>query len=516
MLASFYRFGLSCKKSILEKSKLSYSGETSVSSSVIWSAIEKLSSQGILFLLSIIIARFVSPEDYGLVALLTVFLVFAQVFVDSGFSTALIQKNNPTTEDFSTAFFFNIFAGLFIYLILYFLSEYIALFFDVPQLELISKVVFLNIVINSFTVVHRAKLTISRNFKLQAVASIIGVSVSGIIGVYMAYVGYNVWALVFQTLLNSFITSILLFFLVKWKPCLCFSKQSFYSLFNFGSKLLLAGTISSIYSQLYTIVIGKSFSTSVLGYYNRAQTFSSWFSINLSAIINRALFPYFCSLKDKDEQLVLNAKNYMRMSVYVIFPIMFGLFALAEPIVVCLLTDKWVGMIPILRILCLAYMWDPLMLMNSNLLAAKGRTDLQLKGEIFKKILAVIILCITIPFGLTAICLGVTLYSFVDIFITTRFLKRIIGISMLDELKSIAPIFFLSMSMGVFVYMFDILLYHIIPYIYIRLLFCIVIGVLFYIIGSNKLKFQEFKYLSSNIKKQINENCNFVYWNRRL
>ena len=477
-----------------------YSKGSSVSSSVIWSAIDKLSSQGILFILSIIIARFVSPEDYGVVALLTIFIVFAQVFVDSGFSTALIQKQNPSEEDFSTAFFFNILIGLFIYIILFLSSGQIALFFDNPKLELISKVAFLNILINSFSVVQRAILTISLNFRLQAVASIIGVSLSGIIGIYMAYVGYNVWALVFQTLLNSIITSILLFFLVSWRPKMCFSKQSFYSLFNYGSKLLLAGIISNIYSQIYTIVIGKNFTTTTLGYYNRAQTFSAWFSTNFSAIINRALFPHFCLLKDSNELLKIKIKSSIKMSAYIIFPIIFGLIALAEPIIICLLTDKWSEMIPLLRILCLAYMWDPIMLMNSNLLAAKGRTDLQLKGELLKKIIAVLILFATMSQGIKVICYGVILYSFIDIFITTYFLKKIIGITMFDELKFTLPHFLLSLSMGFIVYFCYIFLSDIIPFILLRLLLCIIIGIIIYILGSYIFKFHEFEYLKIYIR----------------
>ena len=252
---------------------------TRVANSVFWSGIERLSVQGIQFVLTIILARMVSPSDYGLIALLTVFLVMAQVFIDSGFSMALIQKQNPTDKDFSTVFYFNIIVGVAIYLFLFFAAKYIALFFKEPHLELIAKVVFLNIIITSFAVVQRAKLTIALNFKLQTVASLFAVISSGILGVYLAYNGYNVWALVLQTLLNNLLNVCCLWILVKWFPSFSFSWESFRQLFTFGSKLLLAGVISSFYGQLYTIVIGREFSTVNLGYYNRASSFANWFSI---------------------------------------------------------------------------------------------------------------------------------------------------------------------------------------------------------------------------------------------
>lgn len=420
-----------------------------VANSLMWSGIERLSVQGIQFVLTIILARLVLPSDYGLIALLTVFLVMAQVFVDSGFTMALIQKQSPTEKDFSTAFYFNVIVGVIIYLCLFFLAKYIALFFNEPQLELIAKIVFLNIIISSFAVVQRAKLTIVFNFKLQTVASLFAVIVSGACGVYLAYNGYNVWALVFQTLLNNLLNVGCLWILVKWFPVLSFSWESFRLLFAFGSKLLLAGIISSLYSQLYTIVIGKKFSTMNLGYYNRASSFASWFSINLSAIISRVLFPVLCSIKDDEEQLEKKFLLYMRMASFIIFPLMLGMVALAEPIVVCLFTEKWLPIVPLLRILCLAYMWNPVMLMNSNFLAVKGRTDMQLKGEILKKTAAIIVLLVTFPFGLEVVCSGVVVYSFVDMYVTTCFVRKVSRLSLTEELKSILPVFLLSVSVAI-------------------------------------------------------------------
>lgn len=459
-----------------------------VANSVIWSGIERLSVQGIQFVLTIILARLVLPSDYGLIALLTVFLVMAQVFVDSGFTMALIQKQNPTEKDFSTAFYFNIVVGTIIYLLLYFLAKYIALFFQEPQLELIAKVVFLDIIISSFAVVQRAKLTLALNFKLQTVASLFAVVVSGVCGVYLAYNGYNVWALVVQTLLNNLLNVGCLWILVKWLPIFSFSWESFKQLFFFGSKLLLAGVISSLYSQLYTIVIGKTFSTTNLGYYNRASSFASWFSVNLSAIINRALFPVLCSIKENEEELEKRFLFYMRMASFAIFPLMLGIVALAEPIVACLFTEKWLPIVPLLRILCLAYMWDPIMLMNSNFLAVKGRTDMQLKGELWKKMIAVVILLVTFPFGLEMVCWGLVVYSFVDIYIMTHFVRKVSCLSLMNELKSIMPIFALSVGTAIITWGSVELLWH--SYLG-KLIGGVIIGVITYVTFAGLFSFEE-------------------------
>lgn len=471
-----------------------------VANSIVWSGIERLSVQGIQFVLTIILTRLVLPSDYGLIALLTVFLVMAQVFVDSGFTMALIQRQNPTEKDFSTVFYFNVVVGVVIYLLLFFSAKYIALFFKETQLELIAKVVFLNIVISSFAVVQRAKLTIALNFKLQTVTSLFAVIISGACGVYLAYKRYNVWALVFQTLLNNVLNVGGLWILVKWVPAFSFSWESFRRLFTFGSKLLLAGIISSLYSQLYTIVVGKKFSTTNLGYYNRASSFASWFSANLSAIINRALFPVLCSIKEDEEGLEKKFLLYMRMTSFIIFPLMLGMVALAEPMVVCLFTEKWLPIVPLLRILCLAYMWDSIMLMNSNLLAAKGRTDMQLKGEILKKTTAVIILLVTFPFGLKVVCWGLVFYSFIDIYVTTRFVCKISRLSLMNELKSVFPVFLLSIGTAIITWGSAELLWH--SY-YGKLVGGTVVGIMSYIILAGLLSFSELRFLLDFIRLKI-------------
>ena len=326
-----------------------------------WSAVERFSVQGIQFILTIIIARLVSPSDYGLIAMLGIFLAIAQTFIDSGFSNALIQKQDRTEADFSTVFYFNIVVGVVVYLLLYLCSPFIASFYNEPKLDLVTKVVGLNLIISSFSVVQRAKLTIALNFKLQAVASLIAVIISGGIGVYMAYVGYGVWAIAIQALLNNFLNTVLLWVVTKWVPKFCFSWMSFRILFNFGSKLLLSGLLHTIYTNLYNIVIGKKFSAMELGYYNQAYTIAFFPSNSIMSIMSRAIYPIQCSIQDDDERLKNIFLQYLRISVYVIFPLMIGICVLAKPFVLLILTEKWLSMVPLLQIMCIAYMWKPIM-----------------------------------------------------------------------------------------------------------------------------------------------------------
>lgn len=431
---------------------MSESLKNKAANSVMWSAIERFSVQGIQFVLSIIIARLVLPSDYGLIAMLGIFLAIAQTFIDSGFSNALIQKQNRTETDFSTVFYFNILIGLIVYAILYFCSSYIADFYSEPKLNLITKIISLNLIFSSFSVIQRAKLTIALNFKLQAIVSLIAVIISGVLGVYLACIGYGVWALIFQSLLNNLLNTIFLWMTVRWLPKICFSYQSFVELFSFGSKLLLSAILHTIYVNLYNLVIGKKFSSIDLGYYNRSYTIAYFPSNNISSILSRAIYPIQCSIQNDAERLKDSFIQYLRMSTYIVFPLMIGLCVLAKPLIVIVLTDKWLPMLPLLQIMCIAYMWDPVMSINNNILNARGRSDYFFKAEVIKKIIAVFILITTIPFGIKVMCFGLILYALSDIIIIARYTKRVIDVDFLTQLKALCPIILLNISLGIVVF----------------------------------------------------------------
>lgn len=428
--------------------------------SVFWSAVERFSVQGIQFVLSIIIARLLLPTDYGLIAMLSIFMAIAQTFIDSGFGNALIQKKDRTDVDYSTVFYFNIVISIIVYLLLYASAPYIANFYDEENLISITRVVGITLIINSFGIVQQAKMTVMLDFKRLAIASLLSVIISGVVGVVLAYKNFGAWALVYQSVLNNLLRVIFVWIFSGWKPLLCFSKTSFQILFSFGSKLLLSSLLHTIYTNLYTLVIGKKFSAGELGFYNRAFTLAQFPSTNLTNVIVRAVYPIQCRLQDDEEQLNSIFLKYMRMACYIIFPVMIGLCALAEPLVRLLLTDKWLEAVPFLQIMCIAFMWDPIMKINHNMLNVKGRSDYFLYAEIIKKIFAFTILFATIPFGIGIMCVGLILYAFADIIIISYYVKKVTGIDLLTQIRALLPIILFAFSLGGIMYVCSILPFH--------------------------------------------------------
>jgi O-antigen/teichoic acid export membrane protein len=401
---------------------------------VFWSSVERFSVQGVQFVLGIIMARLLDPSDYGVIGMLAIFLAISQTFIDSGFSNALIRKQDRTETDFSTVFYFNIGVGLFFYLGLFFASPLIARFYNTPILKDITKIVALNVVFNSLTVVQRAKLTILVDFRTQAKVSLIAVIVSGITGLALAYTGCGVWALVFQAAFNNGLNTVLLWIFVRWKPLRVFSPQSFRELFSYGSKLLLSGLLDTVYRNIYTLVIGKKFQVTELGYYTRADQFAQFPSSNLTGIFQRVTFPILSSIQDDDERLRTVYRQYLRIAAVVIFPLMCGLAGVAKPFITLVLSEKWLGVIPLLQLLCFSLMWYPVHAINLNLLQVKGRSDLFLRLEVIKKCVGIVIICITLPMGLLALCAGGIISSIISLIINTHYTGKIISLGFIKQM----------------------------------------------------------------------------------
>lgn len=468
--------------------------------SVFWSAVERLSAQGMQFLLNLIIARILLPADYGIIAMLSIFLALSQVFIDSGFANALIQRKNRTEADFTTVFYFNIAISLVIYLLLFFAAPFIAGFYEVSQLTPVTRVIGLVLIINSFGIVQQAKLTIALNFKSQAKASLTSVTIGGLLGVVMAYSGFGVWALVSQTLCSNFIRVVLLSIFTRWRPRESFSKESFRVLFGFGSKLLLSSLLHTLYTNLYTLVIGKKFASVELGYFNRAFTLAQFPSTNFTNIIVRAVYPIQTRLQDDDKKLYSVFFQYLRMACFLIFPVMVALCVLAEPLVQLILTDKWLPAVPLIQILCIAFMWDPVMKINHNMLTVKGRSDYFLYAEIWKKVAGFTILFASIPLGIQAMCMGLILYSFVDIFIITRFVRRITRITLRKQIQALLPVALLTALTGAVMYFF--VWYFTNPWW--QILLASLAGICFYLAVAYLFRFQEIKTLFS-LRKEKND-----------
>lgn len=465
---------------------------------VFWSSIDRFSSQGIQFIFSILIARMLLPSDYGVIAMLGIFLAVSQSFIDSGFGTALVQKIDRTETDFSTVFYFNVLVACFFYGLLWIISPYIAAFYDIPLLESVTKAVALTLIFNALGGIQNAKLTIAIDFKTRAKISLMCTISTGIIGLIMAYKGYGVWALVTQNIANSVLNATLLWLFVRWIPQRTFSMQSFRQLFGFGSKLLASGLLDTIYNNIYPLVIGKFFSASTLGVYSRASSLAQYPSSNLTSVLQSVTFPVLSSIQNDEERLGNAYRRLLRMSVFIIFPLMIGLSAVADPFIRLVLTDKWEGAIYLLQIVCFSMMWYPVHAINLNLLQVKGRSDYFLKLEIIKKIIGVSMLCITVPIGIVAMCYGSICTSIICLGVNTHYTWKLIGYGFKRQMREMLPTLLHALVMGAIAWSAVQLL----PTIESQLIGGILSGATYYIIGAWLLKFKELQEVISIIKRK--------------
>ena len=417
-----------------------------------WNALGSFSTQGVNFVLQIILARLLSPSDYGVIAMMAIFLQVAAVFVDSGFGKALVQKKDCEEKDYSTVFYYNLAVSIGIYIILFAISPLVARFYDTSILKDVMRVASLVVIINALSIVQRTKLEKSIDFKSRSIVAFVSSLLSGIAGIIMAYYGFGVWALSGQSLLNSLLQLIFFYLYIRWFPSLVFSIESFREMFSFGSKLLATNIINVIYSNLYTIVIGKRFNSRDLGFYSRADQFAIFPSTYLCGIISGVAFPTLSKIQDDDDKLRFAYRKIIRYSSFIIFPLMIGLAAVAAPFIRALLGEKWAETIPYLQILCFALMWDHLSSLNLNLLFVKGKSNLVLKLEIIKKSIALIILFASIPFGIIIMCCGRVFYGIIAFYINTCYTKRIIGLSFWQQVMDFLPYLVISLCMGVLVF----------------------------------------------------------------
>lgn len=413
-------------------------------SSLKWSAIERLATQVVQLVVMLVLARLLGPHAFGLIGMLAVFIAVSQVFVDSGLSSALIRKQDRTELDYSTAFYFNIAIALVCYVLLYLGAPYIADFYKQPELTSLTRVLGLVVIVNAFGIIQRTKLSINMDFKTQAKASLAAVFISSLVAFSMAYYDFGVWSLVGQTLAYAAFNVIFLNLLHRWMPTPSFSLESFKHLFGFGSKLMLSGLIDSIYQNIYQIVIGKKFNVLDVGYFTQANQLIRTPAITMTAIIQRVTYPMLSSIQN-DEQRLNNAYLLtLRLSAVVIFPILFGLAVVADPLIPALLGSEWQPAALLASILATGLLLYPIHAINLNYLQVKGRSDLFLKLEIIKKIITTIVLVITIPYGISAICIGIVIQSYIALFINTYYNGKIGDLSGMTQLKVLVPIWLIA------------------------------------------------------------------------
>ena len=421
-----------------------------------WSFIERIVSQGSKFIVGIILARLLLPKEFGLIGMLVIFTDLANAFIDSGFSQALIRKINCSDKDYSTVFYFNLAVGVVIYFILFFNAGFIAAFFNEPQLIKILRILGLSIIINSFGLIQSTILIKEINFKLQSKITLISATGSGLISIILAIMGFGVWALVWRFILLNFITTILLWIWNKWQPKILFSLSSFREMFTFGSKLLVSGLLDTLYNNIYYVVIGKFFSAAELGFYTRANSFSTLPSSNLDAIIQRVSYPVLSEMQDDEKRLKANYKKLIINTMFITFILMFFLAATAKSVILTLIGPKWTPSIILLQLLCFVMLLYPLHSLNLNILKVKGRSDLFLKLEIIKKILAIPIIFVGIYYGINAMIIGMIIFSFIAYILNSHWSGRLINYSVKEQVLDILPSFILTVFMGTIVFIIGI------------------------------------------------------------
>lgn len=465
---------------------------------VMWNAMERFSSQGIQFVLTIVIARILSPSDYGLIAMLGIFMAIAQTIIDSGFGNALIQKKNRTEADYNTMFYFNIILAVVIYLLLFLSAPLISDFYNQPELVMVTRVFGIGLITSSLGTIQMTHLMINLDFKKLAIATLFSVIVGGSLGVWMAYNGYGVWTLVVQNLTGNLTWTIILWCTAKWRPSWEFSMTSFRSLFSFGSRLLFSNLLHTLYTNMYSLVVGKFFSAATLGFFNRAFTLGQFPVQNFGNVVQKVLYPIQCRYQDDDDRFNMILITYLRISGFLLFPLMIGLAVLSSPIITLLLTDKWLPAAPLLQVLCLAFMWFPIMQANVSVLDARGRSDYHMKSEIIKKVLALLILFSMLPFGIKAVCWGMLMYSAVDMIVVVAFSRRLTSIGYMAQMRILAPSLLTAVCMGGVVYFATFWVISAGA----KLLLGFSSGLAFYLLVTWLFKFQEYSLLSSLLRKK--------------
>lgn len=464
-----------------------------------WKFAEQFSNYGIQFIIGIFMARMLSPEDYGLTALPAVFMAISGIFVSGGFGTALVRKPDLKEEDLSTAFYYSMAVGFFCYVLLFIAAPWIADFYNAPVLTSLMRVTAISFLYSPLGTVQGVLLQKRLDFKTPTKVSVVCRILSGVIGIVMAYTGYGVWALVISGLVSGMVGMLITLWVVRWFPKTGWSKESFSYLWGFGNKLMGAWLIGTVYENIAPVIIGKYFSPAQLGEFNRAQGYAKMPSQNVTGTLQSVTFPVLSQIQKDDERLARSYRKMLRVSAFIVFPLMMMLAALARPLVLALITEKWEACIVLLQIMCLSMMWYPIHAINLNLLEVKGRSDLFFRLEIIKRGVGLLILIATLPLGLVAFCWGGVAGSLISLIINTYYTGKIIHVGYVRQMKDLAHILLLSFMMyGV---VWGVLQF--IPNLWLQIVMGGTIGAVFYLGGAILFKFselEEVKYLLSRKK----------------
>lgn len=475
-----------------------------VFSNMIWRFLERTGAQLVQFIVAIVLARILSPEDYGTIALVTVFITILNVFVDSGLGTALVQKKDADNIDFSTVFYTNLIFCLVLYVILFIMSPFIARFYNNEYLTSIIRVLGITILISGVKNIQQSYVSRTLQFKKFFFATLVGTLVAAVVGIWMAYTGFGVWALVAQQLTNLAIDTILLWITVRWHPDFVFSFERLKGLFSYGWKLLISALLDTVYNNLRQLIIGKKYSKEDLAFYNKGDLFPKAIVGNVNNAIDSVLLPAMSSEQDNRNRVKQMTRRAIKTSTYCIAPLMMGLVACAPSIVSILLTDKWISCIPFLRIFCITYMFYPIHTANLNAIKAMGRSDLFLKLEIIKKIVGLVVLLSTMWFGVMVMAYSLLLTCILGQIINAWPNKKLLNYGYFEQVKDILPGILMSVFMGAVVFAFNFLQFS--PWI--KLAIQIPCGIIVFMFGSAICKLESYSYMKGLLVSRIKKNRN--------
>jgi len=457
---------------------------------ILWNSTDRIVQQFIRFLLLILFSRLLTPRDFGIIGMLTLFIAVSNFLIDSGFGWALIQKRNSNQSDYSSIFYINLSIGLCLFFVLYMFSPLIADFFNEPQLKNISRFMSFGFIFNSISLIHVVLLTKEINFKLLTRIGIMSILLSGIIGLFFAYNGFGAWSLAIQNVFMIFFKSIFLWIFVKWKPSLLFNFNSVKNLFSFGSKLLIARILNQLFQYGYYLVIGKFFFATNLGYYSQANKFIQYTSENITSIFRRVTFPVFSQIQNDTKRLKRGFRNILSILAYINFPIMIGLIIIGNRIISILLTVKWLPAVPFFQVLCIYGLIYPIYSLNCNIINAKGKSSLFLKIALIEKIFVIIAIVVCLPLGIYALIIGQIIVTYIFYFIYSHYSGRLIDYSIKKQILDLSPYLIISLIMGTIVWFVGEILY---LNDLIMILIQIFTGLIIYIVLSKLMKLEALK-----------------------
>lgn len=470
-------------------------------SGFVWTLTQQFSGQIIGFIVSVILARLILPEEFGLIGMIAIFMGVGSTFISSGLTQSLIRTKDTSDIDFSTVFYFNLAVGIIMYLAVFFTAPYIASFFEQKSLILLIKVYCTIFIIQAFGAVQLTRLTKKMDFKTQLKINLPSLLVGSLVGITMALYGFGVWSLVWSAIIQSLAANIQVWFWSNWRPLLKFDKNLFIKHWNYGYKLLLSGLINTVFSNIYPLIIGKYFMASQVGFYQRANNLKQLPVTNISNALNKVTFPLFAKIQDENKRLKDIYKKIMQVVVFVIAPTLFLMAALGEPLFRFLFTEKWLPAVPYFQILCFSGVLYPIQSYNLNILTVKGLSGLFLRLEVIKKSLLLILLFVGFQFGIYGLLIGSVLGSVLALFVNSYFTGKYIEYNVWSQLRDLLPIIITALFVSCGIYFIDQKAIDYLPDFF-RLLVGGLLGTSVYFTLSHLLKFEALKEIRILIQKK--------------